>query len=217
MTGDSNYFRKRFLGGFNKADVVEYITELARERNELEAAKDKAEREAQSLANEVMALRRDAEETRRVLEEDIERKYSVFESAGDAFAEFEAVFRNLREEMEVAATNVFAELKNTVDITAKLPTELSQAGERFKELRISFNAKKSKTDRAAAETEGEAETEGGTETEGEAETDAVDATVTDAAGAPETDSADTAITDSVDMSIMYDADAVNIDDAAESQ
>ena len=159
MTGDSNYFRKRVFGGFNRQDVVNYITELAKERNVSEAGKDKAEKDARELAAEVAALRRDSEEAWRTIKEDIEQKYSVFEAAVNAFVEFEGIFSSLREEIEIAATDVFAELRNTVDITAKLPAALTQAFEKFGELRASFEAKKSIPDNIEAKTVVEAEIE----------------------------------------------------------
>ena len=49
MNGEVEYFRKRFFGGFNRKDVVAYIARLANERNEQQSAKEKAERELQSL------------------------------------------------------------------------------------------------------------------------------------------------------------------------
>ena len=179
MTGDSNYFRKRLFGGFNRTDVVNYVTALAKERNELEAAKDKAEKNARTLAEEVATLRRDSEEAWRTIREDIEQKYSVFEAAVNAFVEFEGVFSNLREEIEVAATDVFAELRNTVDITAKLPAALTQAYERFEELRASFEAKKSDPDTVDAISIDETGT------------DHVDTTDAEAVKAPESDVTDT--------------------------
>ena len=34
MTGEVQFIRKQFFGGFKRKDVSEYITKLARERNE---------------------------------------------------------------------------------------------------------------------------------------------------------------------------------------
>ena len=61
MTGEIKVFRKRFFGGFNKKDVIDYITEQARERNEMEAAKEKAEKELLELVREVTRLRIETE------------------------------------------------------------------------------------------------------------------------------------------------------------
>ena len=62
MTGEINYFRKRFFGGFNREDVVSYIARVAKERNALAIAKDKAENDLHLLASEVDALRFEARE-----------------------------------------------------------------------------------------------------------------------------------------------------------
>jgi len=60
VTGEKEFFRKRFFGGFNRDDVIKYITKLAEERNDALAAKEKAERKARALAEEVQKLRMEA-------------------------------------------------------------------------------------------------------------------------------------------------------------
>ena len=57
MTGEIRFFRKRFFGGFNREDVINYIAMIAQERNELLAAKEKAESENVDLIREVATLR----------------------------------------------------------------------------------------------------------------------------------------------------------------
>jgi len=57
MEGEKEFFRKRFFGGFNREDVIKYITGLANERNEAIEAKEKAEKKARALAEEVKKLR----------------------------------------------------------------------------------------------------------------------------------------------------------------
>ena len=61
MSGEANYFRKRFLGGFNQQDVVDYVSKLAGERNEQREAREKAERELRQLSNELETLRAELE------------------------------------------------------------------------------------------------------------------------------------------------------------
>ena len=146
MTGESNFFRKRFFGGFNKEDVVDYIAELAQERNDLAKAKEKAEKEIQALAHEVESLRLETEEARRLIDEDFEYKSSICKAAENTFEEFEAVFNGLHAEIETAAKNVLAELRNAGEITVKLPQVLSEAGERFNGLRAAFDSKNHSVD-----------------------------------------------------------------------
>jgi len=57
MEGEREFFRKKVFGGFNREDVVKYIAKIANERNEALAAKVKAEKKAQVLAEEVLKLR----------------------------------------------------------------------------------------------------------------------------------------------------------------
>ena len=140
MTGDINSFRSRFFGGFNREDVVEYIAKLAQERNELEAAKTKADNDVQALTLEIERLRGEAEGERRLLAEDRERMTNAFESAGRAFAEYDEAFKGMCAEIGAAATGVFSVLQNAGDITAKLPPMLARAAERFGALRSEFDA-----------------------------------------------------------------------------
>ena len=142
MTGDINFFRKRVFGGFNREDVVSYIAMMAKERSELEAAKDKAENDVKALAREVAAFRLEAEEVMRLIRKDNEHKAAVFENAGDTFSELEIAFKMLRQAIETAATDVYTELKNAGETISRLPYELAQAGERMKELRTAFFEKR---------------------------------------------------------------------------
>jgi len=139
MTGERTLFRKRFFGGFNRKDVVEYIGRLARERNELEAAKEKAEREVQILSGGIAALRRETEQTSRLMEDEKEHKRSVFKTTADAFAAFETTFSGLCAEIEAAALSVFSELKNAGDITARVQPIIAEAGKKIECLRAAFD------------------------------------------------------------------------------
>jgi len=57
VNGEKEFFRKRFFGGFNRDDVINYIARLAEERNEALAAKEKAEKKARALAIDLKKLR----------------------------------------------------------------------------------------------------------------------------------------------------------------
>jgi len=64
VSGEKEFFRKRFFGGFNREDVIKYIAGLAEERNEALAAKERAEKKARALAEEVKKLRGETAGTR---------------------------------------------------------------------------------------------------------------------------------------------------------
>jgi hypothetical protein len=105
MTGDANFFRKRFLGGFNQQDVVEYVTKLAQERNMYREAKLRAEEEAEKLSGELERVRREAREY----------KVAALEDAAKALSELEDAFDGVRASIGNAAEIVRAELRNTGD------------------------------------------------------------------------------------------------------
>ena len=155
MTGEVYFFRKRFFGGFNKKDVVGYIAKLAQERNELAAAKDKADNDAKSLAREIAALRLKIEESERLVLKDLERKSSVFETAENTFKEFDTAFKGLRESIETSSTGISAELENAFNTVAKLSSVLERAGARIEELRAAFDAEKGEGSAAKTDTAGE--------------------------------------------------------------
>ena len=52
MEGEKEFFRKRVFGGFNRDDVIKYISKIAEERNDALKDKKKAEQEKQSLLKE---------------------------------------------------------------------------------------------------------------------------------------------------------------------
>ena len=138
MTGDINFFRKRFLGGFNREDVVSYIAKLGRENSELAAAKEKAVRDVSVLESEVAQLRLEVEETKRQLTDGNERKAYLFEAIGNTLSEFEGSFNGLRSEIEKDTAAVTAWLENVGNTVAKLPPMLAAAGEKFVELRTAY-------------------------------------------------------------------------------
>jgi len=57
MNGEVKFFRKRFFGGFNRDDVVKYVSKLAHERNEHLSAKEAAEAQVKEMTSEVEPLR----------------------------------------------------------------------------------------------------------------------------------------------------------------
>jgi chromosome segregation ATPase len=172
MLGEISFFRKRFLGGFNRQDVVDYISKLAKERNEYRDAKDKAVQDARALASEVNSLRQELEATRRTANE---YKVETLETAAKTFAELESTFLSMLSEVETAAAGVNAEIERaTAGISAEIdrttagicaemekaksgicaelvaaggavagvPSKLERAGERFAELREALAAEK---------------------------------------------------------------------------
>ena len=149
MTGEINYFRKRFFGGFNRKDVVDYIEKVARERGALEAERDKAVNEMRALAADVAPLRLEIERLTLLLEENRRMKENVHKTADNTFTEMELAFDELRVKIDAAANAVREELDNAGVSLEKFPETLARARERFDELRAAFNVANVAADDAA--------------------------------------------------------------------
>ena len=132
MTGEIKFFRKRFIGGFNRQDVVDYITELAWQRDENLALKEKAEEETKALAKMVETLKNECEESKRLAEE---YKSEVLNSARRTLEEFEVSFEKLCVGFEEESANICAQLEAARKIIAIVPGALKEAGTKFSTLR----------------------------------------------------------------------------------
>ena len=131
MPGEINGFRKRFFGGFNRRDVVDYIAQLAKERNELLAQRDKAVQEASKLSGELTTALSEFEEMKRVADQ---AKLEALESASKTFSELDGAFKALRKEIETTSAGVCAELETAGKTIASVPSVLERASERFNKL-----------------------------------------------------------------------------------
>ena len=138
MTGEISYFRKRFLGGFNREDVIDYIEKLAQERNKLQAEKDRAEQKVQSLTGELETLRVEIEEARKSEFEDRENKIAAVIAALKTFSDLETTLSNLNSDIFNISKRAREEFKTARQDIAELPGILEQADKRFAELLTVF-------------------------------------------------------------------------------
>ena len=132
MTGEIKFFRKRFIGGFNRQDVIDYITELAQERDKNLALKEKAQQDVRALASVVASLKNERDEARRLANE---YKAEVLDAARKTLAEFEGSFEKLCVGFEEESANICAQLEAARNIIAIVPGALKEAGSKFSELR----------------------------------------------------------------------------------
>jgi len=132
MTGEIKFFRKRFIGGFNRQDVIDYIAELAKERDKNLALKDKAQMEVQALTEMVAKLRFERDEVIRLANE---YKSEVLDSARKTLAELEASFETLCAGFEQESTSICTQLETARSIIAILPSALKETGLQFSELK----------------------------------------------------------------------------------
>jgi len=132
MTGEIKFFRKRFIGGFNRQDVIDYIADIAQERDKNLALREKAENESRELVATIVLLKRERDEARQLASE---YKSEVISAAKKTLAEFEASFQKICVGFEEESAGICAQLESARSIIAILPDALKKAGERFSELR----------------------------------------------------------------------------------
>ena len=142
MTGEIEFFRKRFVGGFNREDVVNYITKLAQERNDWRAAKEKADQDAHALTDEIARLILELEKAKKEVREALEYKVAELDNAGAVLLKLENDFGSICAELVRAAQSIDAELDKARGIVAALPQFLENAGEGLKALQTSCAAEK---------------------------------------------------------------------------
>lgn len=142
MTGEIEFFRKRFVGGFNRQDVINYITKLAQERNDFREAKEKAEQDALALSAEVDGLRDEVEKVRR---EGREYRVAALDAAVNTFTDLESAFGNLCSDMETTTESIFTELDQARRTISSLPDVLKRAGDGIKLLKSACETEKDAT------------------------------------------------------------------------
>jgi len=158
MAGEINYFRKRFLGGFNRQDVVEYISKLAKERNESTAAKEKAENEAKKLSGEIVLLKSEIEaakdklvkantkaEAARLVAEEARReakayKNEALEAAIKTFSGFQEALEKVNAGIRSTITGLCDEIESARSAVATVPSVLDDAAGKLEEFRAKLAA-----------------------------------------------------------------------------
>ena len=132
MTGEVKFFRKRFFGGFNRDDVVKYVSKLAQERNECRTAKDKAETDARAMADEVEPLRLELELAKQEAQVDRDAKAEA-ERDVDRLNE---VVESLRKDLKEAESTIFESRQAVVEEKQKSRKLNSELDSLKKELEV---------------------------------------------------------------------------------
>ena len=140
MTGEIDYFRKQFFGGFNQQDVIDYIAKLARERNDIAEARENAANEIQKMAGEIAALRFEIDEAKRTENDFKQNMEATVALAVRFFRELETAFNSVFSGIEAVALKARDELEAAADTVARLPSVLVSAVEQYGELRKAFEA-----------------------------------------------------------------------------
>jgi len=136
MDGEVNFFRKKFIGGFNRQDVVEYVTKLAKERNEMSAERDKALQSLRALEAETAAVRTELDDLRKSIGD---YKVKALLDAAERLSELEEGFNQLQLEVGKATADVRAELESAVTTVSGVPSIFKWAGEKINELKSTLD------------------------------------------------------------------------------
>ena len=142
MTGEIEFFRKRFVGGFNRQDVVNYISKLAQERNEWREAKEKSDQDVQAFTDEIAMLRLEIEKARREVRESREYKVAALEAALMTFSKLETAFENMRADLDTTIESICTELDQARKTVTSIPNFLARAEEGIKELQAACENEK---------------------------------------------------------------------------
>lgn len=142
MTGELEFFRKRFVGGFNREDVVKYITKLSKERNEWQAAKEEADQNAKALSDEIARLRLELDAARREASEGFAYKATVLENAAGTFAKLENAFGSLRSDLGTTVESICVEFDQARKTMTSIPALFEQADKNLKELHASCESER---------------------------------------------------------------------------
>lgn len=137
MNGEKEFFRKSFMGGFHRRDVVAYIVKLSEERNEIAAVAEKAMQDVRTLTAETAALRLELEEVRKLAED---YKAEAIEAAGKVLNKLEELFEQSRADVERAAANACTELNAAAAAVAGVPAVLDKACDRLSIMKSELDA-----------------------------------------------------------------------------
>jgi len=129
---ETGNFKSRLFGGFDRQDVSDYITTLARERNRLRTEVETLRSENEALKARAEAAEASAEAEKRRAEDFV---ISERAAARDELQTLCDKYAEVRSDLDVTATHVRCEILRLADNLTLLTGVFGQAGERFEELR----------------------------------------------------------------------------------
>ena len=157
MTGESSYFRKRFFGGFNREDVVEYISKVAKERNELATELEKANKDMQALRDEIQAtadenatLKRESVRVAQEAQIAADRyKAETLDSIKSAIESLEVSLDDLRHKVGLSTTGICAELNSAITTISSMPNILEYTGNKIGSIKAELDIERATVPAAA--------------------------------------------------------------------
>jgi len=130
MTGDVAYFRKRFIGGFNRDDVVAYIAKITTERNEAIEAKEKFEAELENLSTHTGSPDKNTEEAESKVEE-LRRQIIEFCSQMQQMESETEELRSQIQQAEREASELRRQMQQSENEAEKLRSQNSELQEQI--------------------------------------------------------------------------------------
>lgn len=145
MSSEFKTFKKKVFGGFDEADVMAYIADLAEERNKNAKERDSFEGETielryemDELKAEIADLKEQLAEKEAELEASMQRerdyKVNILDEAEKAIGELQASYNDVRTDMETTTAHIGAELKRMANELELFRGVLERAGDRIGEI-----------------------------------------------------------------------------------
>ena len=139
MSGDVRHFRRRFFGGFDTSDVMQYIEELAGQRNRYKTTGDRLEAELKSLNAEIRRLQSELDEADKRL---TDIKVKSLDEASAGISTLRETYTDIRAEMETTTSTICSELSRLNGTLTTLSSVLDKTGTRFTELQAIVDREK---------------------------------------------------------------------------
>ena len=127
MNGDVRHFRRKLFGGFDSRDVIQYIEELAAQRNKYKQTGDKLELEIKNLNAEMKKLQDALDDTDR-------RINDTLDEASSSIATLKDTYLDIQSEMETSTTTISSEVAKLSSTLIVLSCMIDKTGARFTEL-----------------------------------------------------------------------------------
>lgn len=138
MTSEKGNFRTNLMGGFNKTDVVEYITELAAELNKYKKEAAENAEKLESLTTEKEALEVKVGELENTIKEGELQEDKIKESAKrrafELISGIEKKYGDICAQIDENTTRIKSELAGLTSGIDRISEEVEETSQRFEDL-----------------------------------------------------------------------------------
>lgn len=142
MISERGNFRTNLMGGFNKTDVVEYITELAAELNKYKKEAAEKSEELEALKNEKETLAMKIEELEETIKDGELQESKIKESAKkralEVISGIEKKYGEICAQLDENTTKIKGELAGLSAGIDRISEEVQETSQRFDDLHLEF-------------------------------------------------------------------------------